>query len=545
MKKAQPILFVLCFAFRIVQAQTVQESILIDSETKRAVPYASIGIVGTAKGTSSNLDGQFSLPIPVGASIRISCLGYKTIDVAEPIPKVIYLSPVITQLQEIIVTNKKVNAAGVVSKAFRSLKDNCLQQSFNQTFFYRHYCKDNEIYGRLIEASVDVYKPNGYKTVRSKPGENESIRVNQLRRSFDKTIFAMGHVPIAINSILESDVTAYRTKQPIGKVDFFSEVNATKADFSLYTFTLAGITVQDNEEVYVIEFQSVIDSVRTTTGRYVYLPQAKGKFFITINSLAFVKTEVEKVWGTDTTVTNTYYKKYDGYFYPYHITRTGKTYMRDGSTHFFTIEFVSTDIETKKPEPFEGKEPGRFQLLSIPYDSSYWNTMPLLKTTPLEDRIIADLGGGKSLAQQFYIYQREQIQKIEEGKNGDEGFTWLVSEDFKKPKFVAFWRSECQICIEEINSILQSTKEEFYLVSVSLDRDSANWSKAMKKLNWKNTENIKHIWLGNFSVMLDELNVKELPRYTWYDKRGKLVVKQAAKPTTMAWRNQINKLINE
>ncbi|MFN5557598.1 MAG: hypothetical protein ACK48F_15380, partial [Chryseotalea sp.] len=70
-------------------------------------------------------------------------------------------------------------------------------------------------------------------------------------------------------------------------------------------------------------------------------------------------------------------------------------------------------------------------------------------------------------------------------------------------------------------------------------------SKAMKKLNWKNTENIKHIWLGNFSVMLDELNVKELPRYTWYDKRGKLVVKQAAKPTTMAWRNQINKLINE
>ncbi len=525
-------------------AQTIQESMVIDAETKRPVPYASIGIIGSAKGTSSNLNGQFSLHIPVGASIRISCLGYKTQDITDPLPQVIYLYPVVTQLQEIIVTNKKVNAALVVMRAFRSLKENTLQQSFNQTFFYRHYCKDNGVYGRLIEASVEVYKPGGYKPARIKPGENEHIRVNQLRRSFDKTVFAMGHVPIAVNSILESDLAAYRTRLPFGKIDFFSEVNATQADFGLYSFKFAGITVQDNEEVYVIEFQSKNDSVQTTTG-YTKLPFANGKYFITVKSNAFIKTEVEKIFGADTVLTKTYYKKHEGFYFPYHISRTGKSYLRDGSSHFYNIEFVSTDLQTQNPTPFEGKEPNRFQLLNIPYDSAFWNSMSLLKTTPLEDKIIYDLGGGKSLAEQFYIYQQEQVRLLNSGKNGDEGFAWLVGYDFKKPKYVAFWRSACQPCIEELNTLLRNNRDDVYLVSVSVDKDSANWTKALKQLNWQSNARVKHIWLGNLSQVAEQLKVNELPKYFWYDKKGNVVIKQAAKPGTTAWREQVNKLAKE
>ncbi|MCU0382884.1 MAG: carboxypeptidase-like regulatory domain-containing protein [Cyclobacteriaceae bacterium] len=544
MNKVYTILLIFFLIGEFAIAQPIQESMVIDAETKRPVPYASIGIMGTAKGTSSNVNGQFSLQIPVGASIRISCLGYKTQDIAEPLPQVIYLYPVVTQLQEIIVTNKKINAALVVMRAFRSLKENTLQQSFNQTFFYRHYCKDNGVYGRLIEASVEVYKPNGYKTVRTKPGENEGIRVNQLRRSFDKTIFAMGHVPIAVNSILESDLLAYRTRQPQGKIDFFNEVNATQADFGLYSFKFTGITLQDNEEVYVIEFESKKDSVQTTSG-YTKLPFANGKYFITVKSNAFVKTETEKILGTDTVLTKTYYKKYDGFYFPYHISRTGKSYLRDGSTHFYNIEFVSTDLQTQKPLPFEGSEPNRFQLLNIPYDSSFWNSMSLLKTTPLEDKIIYDLGGGKSLAEQFYIYQQEQVKLLNSGKNGDEGFAWLVGYDFKKPKYVAFWRSACQPCIEELNTLFRNNKEDVYLISVSVDRDSANWTKALKQLKWQNNTRIKHIWLGNLSKVVEDLTVTELPKYFWYDKKGNIAIKQAAKPSTTAWRDQVNKLAKE
>lgn len=544
MRKAHALLFFFLWTSQFVLAQSIQESMVIDAETKRPVQYASIGIVGSAKGTSSNLNGQFSLHVPDGATIRISCLGYKTVDVAAPLPEIIYLYPVVTQLQEIIVTNKKINANVVVSRAFRYLKQNTIQQSFNQTFFYRHYCKDNNVYGRLIEASVEVYKLNGYKFARSKPGEKEGIRVNQLRRSFDKTVFAMGHVPIAVSSILESDLNAYRRQDPIGKIDFFSEVSNIQYDIGLYTFKFAGITVQDNEEVYVIEFESNRDSVQTTTG-YTKVAHANGKYFITVNTYAFVKTEVEKILGADTIQTKTYYKKHDGYYYPYHISRSGKSYSRDGSTHFYNIEFVSTDIQTKNPVAFEGKEPGRFQLLTIPYDSAFWNSMSLLKTTPIEDKIIYDLGGGKSLAEQFYIYQLEQIKVLNAGKNGDEGFDWLVGYDFKKPKYVAFWRSACQPCIEELKNLFRNETEDVYMISVSVDRDSANWTKALKQLNWKNSARVKHIWLGNLSDVVEKLKVNELPKYMWYDKNGNVVIRDAAKPSSSTWRDQVNKLANK
>ena len=525
-------------------SQVKLEALLIDQETKRPVPYASIGVIGSAKGTSSNINGQFTLTIDLHDKVKISCIGYNSIELTSPFPEVIYLQPSVTQLEEIIVTNKKMNAGRIVQKALASVKDNCLQTSFNQTFFYRHYCKDNDTYGRLIEASVEVFKENGYKPRRTKPGQQEGIRVNQLRRSVDKTVYAMGHVPIAINSILESDINAYRHVLPTNRVDFFSDVSNLSSDFNAYTFSFIGITKLDGEEVYVLDFQFKQDSVVTTQG-IKYLPSQKGSLYITTKQYAFVKTDFIKYWEADTTQTTTYYKKYNNFYFPYHIIRNGKSIARDGSSHNFHIEFVSTEIETKNTRFFDSKEPSKYELIQIPYDSLFWSSQNFLKATPLENKIVADLGGGKSLQEQFSTYRASQIDYINQGKLGDEGYRWFTESNSKLPKFVLFWRSACLSCIEDIKTLYQQKyNDNLIVLTVSVDRDSAAWRKVLNTFNWKSNSSLRHLWISNESELIKELNVQELPKFVWYDKQGRVVLRNASKPNSYTWKEEFEKVIN-
>ena len=70
-------------------------------------------------------------------------------------------------------------------KAFASIPNNYDNESFLQKFFYRYYNKIESEYEKLVEASADVWKHDGYHSARSTGGEREELRITQLRRSLD------------------------------------------------------------------------------------------------------------------------------------------------------------------------------------------------------------------------------------------------------------------------------------------------------------------------------------------------------------------------
>jgi hypothetical protein len=204
------ILIFLISSFSAFGQQIIQGQI-VDKETSLPIPFASIGIVGSSKGTSSNLNGEFSLAIPESTSIKVSCVGYESVVLSTVQEfKLIKLKPVSTQLGEVVVFERAVNPKKIVRRAFANIAKNYDGLPMLQKFFYRHYCKDDSVYGRLIEAAVDVWKNQGYRTSRSYAGEHEEIKVTQLRRSVDKTAMAQGHEPIAIKNILQADGVAYQ-----------------------------------------------------------------------------------------------------------------------------------------------------------------------------------------------------------------------------------------------------------------------------------------------------------------------------------------------
>ena len=106
--------FILLFLLASVcgRSQTVIVSKLLDSVSKKPIPFANIGIPRKGLGSVSDENGNFQLTIPdslLKFPLKISCLGYNTkIFYANKFtPNTIYMGPSSLSLNEVTVFEKK------------------------------------------------------------------------------------------------------------------------------------------------------------------------------------------------------------------------------------------------------------------------------------------------------------------------------------------------------------------------------------------------------------------------------------------------------
>ena len=252
-------------AYSQLSVPQIVEGRLTDGVTKEAIPYASIGILEYPIGTSSNAEGFFSLKVPAEITakkfkIKISSIGYENIILENPVGfQELRMQASVTVLKEAIVFSKDLTPQKIVKRAFANIKKNYNTKPFVYKNFYRHYCKDDSVYGRLIEAAVDVYKRKGYKLQQASPGDKDEVRVTQLRRSYDKTRVSSNHLPIAIYSVLGADMVGFQTKKDSPFLFLANrEVSALKLNLKNTIFELEGITEFDNQQVYKITYSILI-----------------------------------------------------------------------------------------------------------------------------------------------------------------------------------------------------------------------------------------------------------------------------------------------
>ncbi len=520
-----------------VYSQHLLEGTIIDSETKIPVPFASVGIVGSSKGTSSNLNGQFSISVTDSDSLKISCIGYESLIVCSTMTsELIELQPIITQLSEIVILDKPINARRVLRKALARIKENYTDQPFMQKFFYRHYCKDDSAYGRLIEASVDVWKNQGYRSLQKAAGDKEEIRITQLRRSLDKTTMARGHEPISISNILQADIVGYQTTDRHKHLSFYTDVSNLITDFDKYSFTCKAITYFDGLEVYEINYTYRKDSVLTTSGKYLELTQVTGSLFVTTDTYAFVKSEEIKSYAGNTLRSLAYYRKYAGHYYPYHFVRDSESRQSDNRTHSVHLELMSVEIKTSAADKFIGRLPTSEQLLNIPYDTVFWTSNTILKTTPLEDSIIRDLGGGISLNEQFHRYHEYEMHVRDGGKNGEKKFNWL-KENSKGTRilYLLFWSTNFQpylVDIELAKRLQKKYRNKVTFIFLSLEDDENVWQQTVQRFSLY-TDGIINYRIGNHSKIAASFAIADAPGYILLSRNGEMThpTKRPSDPT--------------
>jgi hypothetical protein len=110
MKKFQLLIFTCFLSINLFSQNTKDlKGKIIDSKTKEAIPFASVGLIGANQGISSDEKGAFDFKdIQVNDTIVVSCVGYSNSKIAVvDFKSLIELTPSVIELKTVTVNPKK------------------------------------------------------------------------------------------------------------------------------------------------------------------------------------------------------------------------------------------------------------------------------------------------------------------------------------------------------------------------------------------------------------------------------------------------------
>jgi hypothetical protein len=120
---------------------------VVDATTGQPVPYASLGLLGTTRGTTSNAEGEFELrEVALPGRLVVSELGHRRDTVA--LPTTLASQPLQIRLQSASVQLPEVQVGSylgeLIAKAYRELRRSNSQRTYGQAFYRQVTHLDNE-----------------------------------------------------------------------------------------------------------------------------------------------------------------------------------------------------------------------------------------------------------------------------------------------------------------------------------------------------------------------------------------------------------------
>ncbi|TDQ18724.1 TonB-linked SusC/RagA family outer membrane protein [Algoriphagus boseongensis] len=193
------VVLMMVLSIGIAQAQDVQVTGTVYDESGTPLPGVSILVKGTTRGTTTDLDGKYSISSPSNSTLVFSFIGYNTVEeaVGSRTRINVNLSPDLADLEEVVVvgygTQKKSQLTGAISsvgnKEIQELPITDARQALQ---------------GRA--AGVDVVQPG------SKPGSAPQVRIRG-RRSFNASnepLYVIDGIPTVggMEDINPNDITS-------------------------------------------------------------------------------------------------------------------------------------------------------------------------------------------------------------------------------------------------------------------------------------------------------------------------------------------------
>ncbi|HQQ83692.1 MAG TPA: DUF5686 family protein [Cyclobacteriaceae bacterium] len=256
----------LCLLVSKAVAQQVS-GMVVDEKTQAPLPFVNIGVTGTRYGTSTNVDGKFTLQLPAGRStLEFRYVGYESQSIN------VTSSPMVIRLREQATTLRELVVRSGANPAVRIIREAVAHREINDpenlpSFSYNSY---NKLYGSLEE------NPTGPRLGRKlKPADsisfNRFIAGNHLfiaesytRREFRKPNFSkevvlgnqMSGIRDPFFSFLATDFqpfTFYKSYIELFGKSYLNPI--TPNSEQRYDFTLADAILRTADSLFVITFE--------------------------------------------------------------------------------------------------------------------------------------------------------------------------------------------------------------------------------------------------------------------------------------------------
>lgn len=354
----------------------------VDAATGRPVPYASIGVLGTSMGTTSNAEGEFELRgVPLPGRLVCSELSHRrdTLVVTKGSQLLLVrLVPAAVQLPEVAVGSY---AAELLAQAYRELRRTAGQSTYGHAF-YRQIT-------RLDEQPTEVQEM--VWATQTSNARVEGTALTQARFAKKKALLAFNNFSLYTKAVTFFDALAdSSTDQGI------ISLHATHH----YRLRVLGVTENGAQQLVEIGFTNRDTTARTKAGSVVIDAGSHQ-----ILRLRLLTTGLHTKSNNPTFIFKKERTHLEWAFRP----RPGEAAQLD----YLKVDYQGavgrllkrevlikvssfTSFYDGQPTPAAGitylpAKGGQVDLAAIkqlPYDAAFWQQNPIVKRTPIEEEVM-------------------------------------------------------------------------------------------------------------------------------------------------------------
>ncbi|MBL3656885.1 carboxypeptidase-like regulatory domain-containing protein [Fulvivirga sediminis] len=400
----------LCFLILIIlspvlcqaQATITISGKIVDKETNDPLIFASVGIKGESISTVSNALGEFDFHIPADYKNKIlviRMLGYENVETnIRSLPQqdtIIFALKKAVQLLDEVVIQDSLSGGDIVGIAFSRIDQNFPTTPFLLDGFYRDLKKIGGTYYSLLEAAVKIYDED-YKEPRNKYRLRERVALVEVRKSYgynNKFTNYFDQNNLLEDLLLNNNI---RYRQFPDAQEFYDD------------FKRERITYYNGHRVFVV-----------AASRDYSL-----KLYIDTKSYAIIRLELEQIYPKDYIIkrknkaVSKYisdrkvidFKEYEGKMYLNYMKLISKVNWYDAKTDTLKFEtelyqeLLINEIHTSPEHRIANTRKMRrygLQYQDEKYNKSFWENYNVIKDTPLDKEIMADLERQGNLEDQF------------------------------------------------------------------------------------------------------------------------------------------------